>query len=75
MENKNRNDHKYKIQDLDVQACSATDCTGLIPAAPANQEELENYEEVYPYLAKTTCPTCSSTRDASLQQFPTEAEN
>lgn len=46
------NDSKYNIQELPIQACSVMDCTGLIPALPANEEELENYEELYPYLAK-----------------------
>lgn len=35
-----------------LNASSATDCTGLIPAAPAEDEELENYEELYPFLPK-----------------------
>lgn len=30
-------------------ACSANDCTGLIPAGVTNREELEAYEELYPY--------------------------
>lgn len=45
-------DKKYNIQDLTIQACSTTDCTGLIPAIPAEEEDLENYEDIYPYLAK-----------------------
>ena len=45
---------KYPAADIDIQSCSATDCTGLIPARPATDEELKNYEELYPYLAKTT---------------------
>lgn len=47
-------DNKYNIQALTVQACSTMDCTGLIPAKPATEEELENYEELYPYLAKAS---------------------
>ena len=43
---------KYNIQDIDIQACSTMDCTGLIPAKPSSEEELENYDELYPYLAK-----------------------
>lgn len=35
-----------------VQACSAMDCTGLIPALPETEEQLEYYEELYPFLAK-----------------------
>lgn len=34
---------------LDIKACSATDCTGLIPALPADDAELESYEALYHY--------------------------
>lgn len=45
---------KYSPQqdDIDIQACSVTDCTGLIPTPPMNEAEEESYEELYPYLAK-----------------------
>lgn len=36
--------------DVDIQACSAMDCTGLIPALPENEDELEAYEDLYPYI-------------------------
>ena len=29
--------------------CSATDCTGLIPALPSSEDELEAYEEMYQF--------------------------
>lgn len=29
--------------------CSATDCTGLIPALPSTEAELEAYEEMYQF--------------------------
>jgi len=32
-----------------IQASSAMDCTGLIPALPADDAELENYAELYPF--------------------------
>ncbi|MFT4105146.1 MAG: hypothetical protein QM657_05220 [Lacrimispora sp.] len=38
--------------DIDIQACSTTDCTGLIPAAPESEAELEAYEDLYPYLPR-----------------------
>ena len=38
--------------DIDIQACSATDCTGLIPSAPHSRAEREAYEEVYHYQPK-----------------------
>lgn len=32
-------------------SCSATDCTGLMPAPPRSRAEREAYEELYPYQA------------------------
>ena len=40
------------FDDSDIQACSATDCTGLIPALPQDEAEVEAYEDLYPYIAK-----------------------
>lgn len=37
-------------EDIYMKPSSAQDCTGLIPAAPADHGELENYEELYPFL-------------------------
>lgn len=52
MESENRQKEPEAKDDFDinVQACSATDCTGLIPALPETEEELNAYEELYPYL-------------------------
>lgn len=36
--------------DIDIQTCSSTDLTGLIPAAPVSEDELESYEDLYHYL-------------------------
>ena len=33
-----------------LKASSTQDCTGLIPAGITYEEELENYEELYPFL-------------------------
>ena len=38
------------FDDSDIQACSATDCTGLIPALPETDAELEHYQDLYHYL-------------------------
>ena len=38
--------------DIDIQACSSMDCTGLIPSLPQSEEEKEHYEELYPYITK-----------------------
>ena len=40
--------------DIDIQACSVMDCTGLIPALPHSEAELESYRELYPYDAART---------------------
>lgn len=33
-----------------LKTSSACDCTGLIPAAPVDDSEIEHYEELYPFL-------------------------
>lgn len=36
---------------LDIRACSSMDCTGLIPALPQTEAELEAYAQMYHYPA------------------------
>lgn len=36
-----------------LKASSAQDCTGLIPAGITHEEEIENYENLYPFLPQT----------------------
>ena len=38
--------------DIDIQACSTMDCTGLIPSLPQDDAGRESYEELYPYITK-----------------------
>ena len=38
------------ISDTYLKAAGGTDCTGLIPAAPNTDEEMENYNELYNFL-------------------------
>lgn len=38
--------------DIDIQACSSMDCTGLIPTPPQDEAELESYESLYPFNAE-----------------------
>jgi len=46
-------DHKEKDDfDVDIQACSAMDCTGLIPSLPQDEAEKEAYEDLSPYVTK-----------------------
>jgi len=37
---------------LDLDICSATDCTGLIPALPQSGSEITSYEELYHFLPR-----------------------
>ena len=39
--------------EFDIQSCSATDCTGLIPALPETDAEFEHYQDLYHYLPDT----------------------
>ncbi len=41
------------IEDYIFNACSAYDCTGLIPSAVTDENEAESYEEIYPYISPT----------------------
>lgn len=36
--------------DLMFNTISAQECTGLIPAKASEENEIEAYEEIYPYL-------------------------
>lgn len=38
----------------DLDTCSATDCTGLIPAPPLSEAELESYNELYHLFPKNS---------------------
>lgn len=52
MEKKNRQKEVTSDPyDIDIQACSATDCTGLMPTLPHSEAELESYRELYSYDA------------------------
>lgn len=51
MENKT-NPEKKDPYDIDIQSCSAMDCTGLIPSLPQSEAEKEAYEDLYPYVPK-----------------------
>ena len=50
-----------------LKASSVQDCTGLIPAAPQDKEELESYQSLYPFLpnpaAKDVTKELESTSD------------
>ncbi len=43
-----KNNH-FTQQDY-LKSGSSTDCTGLIPTAPLNDNEFDSYQEVYSFL-------------------------
>ena len=43
---------KEEQDDDDLRICSSMECTGLIPALPENEDQLQSYEELYPFLPK-----------------------
>lgn len=45
-------DYRENETDPDLSTCSTTDCTGLIPAGITDEEEVEHYTQLYPYLPK-----------------------
>lgn len=42
-----------RIHEKNMNACSAYDCTGLIPSAITDESEVEAYEQLYPYRVPT----------------------
>ena len=37
------------LEDVTTNACSSTECTGLIAHAPLTEEEFESYMEIYEF--------------------------
>lgn len=52
---KKKNDDMIPEYDY-LKASSAQDCTGLIPSLPIDEGEMENYEELYPFLPGVVTP-------------------
>ena len=50
MEEKRGNKYDPNDYEVDIQSCSAMDCTGLIPSLPA---QIESYYNMYHYMAPT----------------------
>lgn len=48
---------KKEEKFLYLKPCSVQDCTGLIPKGPVDEAEIENYEELYPFLPKIPEPS------------------
>ena len=49
--------NRSTMDDDYLYAASATDMTGLIPNGGHSDYELENYDEIFPYLPNATQPT------------------
>ncbi len=70
--NKEYNDLRRPLPEIEKEydkfettnACSAHDCTGLIPTPPATDEEMESYMEIYDYRA----PDVQSPDDKKLAE-------
>ena len=43
--------------------CSSMDCTGLIPALPSSEDELESYEEMYQFCLEGAARPSSPATD------------
>jgi len=53
---KNQRKNNPTMDDDYLFSASAQDCTGLIPSGEHDDSELENYEEIYPYLPHISVP-------------------
>ena len=51
--NKQSNIPSDSVEYNYLNASSTQDCTGLIPSAIQDDEELESYKELYPFLPNT----------------------
>lgn len=51
-----KNQELINHYDYLKNAASSTDCTGLIPALPTSEEELESYQELYQYQTPLVKP-------------------
>lgn len=52
--NRIKKDCGYHIDDIDIQSCSAMDCTGLIPSLPVSDAEIEHYNQLYRFIPEET---------------------
>ena len=55
-DNSKTSEDPYKIGEDTGFACSAHDCTGLIPSLPESEAQIEMYQELFPYMAKAETP-------------------
>ncbi len=60
MKSNEKNQKIIDEYDYLAKAASSQDCTGLIPAAPLSEAELQAYEDLYPYRPAVTKHSPSS---------------
>ena len=53
MEEKLGNKYDPNDYEVDIQSCSAMDCTGLIPSLPVSDAQIESYYNMYHFMAPT----------------------
>lgn len=68
MKTTDSSDEKYRIRDIDVNACSTTDCTGLIPSLPQSKAELESYNDLYRFQPEAVTVKASDTQDEKIRK-------
>ena len=69
MDKKTKNQEIIDSYDYIGNACSARDCTGLIPANPPDEYGRESYEDIYSYLTKPAAKK-EEPRNASPKNAP-----
>lgn len=58
-----------------LKTASSQDCTGLIPAAPASNAELESYEDLYPFLPQAVASYNSTIDNATTEMKDTTVKS
>ncbi|MDO4324329.1 MAG: hypothetical protein Q4C61_17605 [Lachnospiraceae bacterium] len=53
--------------------CSSMDCTGLIPALPSSEAELEAYEEMYQFCLNSVPEASGSSDHSKSDHFKSKA--
>lgn len=48
--------HYAEDRNDDLRTCSTMDCTGLIPSGMTEEEMVDAYNELYPYLPSPVVP-------------------
>lgn len=63
--NKKRTEKYDHLDDAFSNACSQTECTGLITHAPLTEEELESFKDIYDFSPSLTINEKQTKNDKS----------